>query len=63
MKKLYADYTRTCEGCQHIRTEEWSAGRSCFRCFAPGRCQGYMVGVDRYLPYIPAWCPERAKEG
>ena len=35
-----------------------------YRCFAPGRCKGRVVGVKRFDPYIPAWCPklERSRE-
>lgn len=62
MKELRADYTRTCEGCPHIKVEEWTQGRICYRCFAPGRCCGYVVGVEHYLPYVPAWCPEMKEE-
>lgn len=57
-----ADFTRTCEGCEYIVTEEWSKGRDVFRCFHEGQNRGYMVGVERFLPYIPAWCP-KLKEG
>lgn len=53
-----ADFTRTFEGCQNIRKEEQSLG-TCFRCGAPGRFHGYVVGEKRFLPYVPAWCPER----
>lgn len=53
-----ADYSRTCEGCEHIITEHWAKGKPAYRCFAPGKCKGYVVGVERFLPYIPAWCPK-----
>ena len=53
-----ADFSRTCEGCEHVKTEEWTKNKICFRCFAPGRCYGYTVGIERFLPYIPAWCPK-----
>ena len=62
MAEARVDYTRTCEGCPDIRREEWAKGRVCFRCFAPGVWQGYVVGVERYLPYVPAWCPRMKEE-
>lgn len=54
----YADQSRTCEGCGHVKnSDQWQ------RCFAPGRCRGYIVGTDgRFLPYVPAWCPVEQKE-
>ena len=61
--EMRADYTRTCEGCPHIKVESWTKDKPCFRCFAPGRCQGYVVGVERYLPYVPAWCPMMKEDG
>lgn len=56
-----ADYARTCEECRHVVTEPWPRGKTGFRCNATGPCRGYLVGIDRFLPYIPAWCP-RMKE-
>ena len=58
-----ADFTRTCEGCEHIKMEIWKMGTSlkevkAFRCFAPGPRQGYHMGTERLFPYIPAWCPK-----
>ena len=58
-----ADYYRTCAGCEHVKTEDWTNGKNCFRCFTPGKCRGYIVGVERFLPYVPAWCPKMKKEG
>ena len=58
-----ADFSRTCEGCEHIRTERWpvrgsySETTNAFQCFAPGPCQGYHIGTTYLLPYVPAWCP------
>ena len=57
-----ADFTRTCEGCENVITETWTNKKECYRCNAPGRCMGYMVGVGRYLPYVPAWCPKMKEE-
>lgn len=62
-----ADFSRTCEGCEHIRMEPWPVKGSCsetttaFRCFAPGKRRGYHMGTARLFPYVPAWCPERKK--
>ena len=53
-----ADLTRTCSGCEHIVTEQWVKKQVCFRCNAPGRCRGFIVGIERFVPYIPAWCPK-----
>lgn len=51
-----ADFTRTCKGCEQLVTEPWVKNQICFRCFGPGRCRGYIVGIERLVPYIPAWC-------
>lgn len=59
----YADYSRTCEGCEHVIAEKWPKDKSAFRCFAPGRCKGYTVGIGRFNPYIPAWCPKMERSG
>ena len=58
-----ADFTRTCEGCEHVVAEPWSKDTLSYRCFAPGRCKGRGVGVKRFDPYIPAWCPKLSKNG
>lgn len=57
-----ADYSRTCEGCGHVVTEPWPRGQTGFRCDAPGPCRGYLIGIGRFLPYIPAWCQFLEKE-
>ena len=57
-----ADFSRTCEGCEHIITEPGGKGRKVFRCFAEGPYKGYTVGFDRFLPYIPAWCPKMERK-
>lgn len=62
-----ADWTRTCKGCEHLRSERWPVKGSAetakaYRCFAPGKHYGYHVGTGRLLPYIPAWCPKMEKE-
>lgn len=54
-----ADYAKTCEGCRNVIAEPWAKGDICFRCGAEGRCKGYIVGIRRFLPYVPAWCPEK----
>lgn len=61
---MNADFSRTCEGCEHVVTEPWAKDILSYRCFAPGRCKGRVVGVKRFDPYIPAWCPklERSRE-
>lgn len=57
-RTVKADYSRTCEGCRFLITEPWLKDVQSFRCGADGRCKGYIVGIERPLPYIPAWCPE-----
>ena len=57
-QSVKADFARTCEGCRFIATEQWPNGKQVFRCGADGRCKGYIVGIERLLPYVPAWCPE-----
>ena len=61
-----ADWSRTCEGCAHIRTESAAKAGTWHRCFAPGPRCGYVVSdsAGRFLPYVPAWCPlMQGKEG
>lgn len=58
MSEIKADITRTCEGCDKVTTEEWSGGKIGYRCGAPGPCKGYMVGIEHFRPYVPAWCPK-----
>lgn len=63
-----ADWSRTCEGCAYVRTEPWPVKGSyretatAYRCGAPGTHQGYHIGTERFLPYIPAWCPKMREE-
>lgn len=63
-----ADFSRTCEGCEYIRTEPWPVKGSyskqtvAFRCFAPGPQQGYHMGTTHFFPYVPAWCPKMERE-
>lgn len=60
---MNADFSHTCEGCEHVVTEPWAKDIISYRCFAPGRCKGRVVGVKRFDPYIPAWCPKIKKNG
>lgn len=53
-----ADFSRTCEGCEQIVSEPWVKGETAYRCNALGPRKGYLVGRDRFLPYVPAWCPK-----
>lgn len=53
-RTVKADYSRTCEGCRFLVTEPWLKDVPSFRCGADGRCKGYIVGIERLLPYIPA---------
>lgn len=63
-REMNADFSHTCEGCEHVVTEPWVKDIISYRCFAPGRSKGRVVGVKRFDPYIPAWCPklERSRE-
>jgi hypothetical protein len=58
-----ADFSRTCEGCESVKAEEWTKKQTAYRCFAPGRYMGYLVGIERFIPYVPAWCPKLNEEG
>jgi len=58
MEELRADFTRNCAGCEAVIAEPWPGGRMGYRCGAAGPCKGYMVGIGRFRPYIPAWCPK-----
>lgn len=60
-KQCLADFSRSCEGCENVRAESWGGGKICYRCFGPGRYKGYVVGVERFKPYIPAWCPKKGE--
>lgn len=53
-----AIFGRTCEGCDQIVTEPWAKGKTGYRCNAPGPWRGRTMGVEHFLPYIPAWCPK-----
>lgn len=44
---MNADFSHTCEGCEHVVTEPWAKDIISYRCFAPGRCKGRVVGVKR----------------
>ena len=63
MRQILADLSRTCEGCEHVRTEPWPKEQTGYRCFAPGPKQGRMVGINRFDPWIPAWCPLMQERG
>lgn len=58
---VYADFSRTCEGCAEIISEPWAKGKMGYRCGATGPRRGYTVGIERFFPYIPAWCPKNKK--
>lgn len=51
-------YGCTCEGCEHVISEEWAKGKTAYRCNMTGPRKGYVVGQTYFLPYIPAWCPK-----
>ena len=52
-----ADFSRTCQGCGYAQKGQWDKKRIYYRCMAPGPWQGYAIGIGRFLPYVPAWCP------
>lgn len=43
---MNADFSHTCEGCEHVVTEPWAKDIISYRCFAPGRCKGRVVGGE-----------------
>ncbi len=57
-----ADFSRTCEGCEELISEPWAKGKTGYRCGATGPRRGYTVGIERFFPYIPAWCPKLIQE-
>lgn len=56
-----ADFSRTCEGCDFLESEDWARGKIAFLCFAPGPNKGYHMGTEQLFPYVPAWCPREEK--
>ena len=58
---MKADFTRTCAGCDAIVIEPGPKGEPWNRCFEDGPFKGYVVGINHFLPYIPAWCPRMIK--
>ena len=61
MDNARADFSRTCDGCAFLKSEDWAKGKIAFRCFAPGPNKGYHMGTERVFPWIPAWCPEKGE--
>ena len=59
---MSADFSRTCEGCEKVVSEPWAKSQTGYRCFADGPRRGYTVGIERFFPYIPAWCPKMEKK-
>ena len=59
-----ADWSRTCEGCAHIRAEPAAKNGTWYRCFAPGPRCGYVMSdnAERFFPYVPAWYPGKEEE-
>ena len=57
-----ADWSRTCEGCEHVVAGPWARGKTGFWCNAPGPNKGYHIGTERFFPYVPAWCPVKLRE-
>ena len=62
MDNARADFSRTCDGCAFLKSEDWARGKTAFRCFAPGPNKGYHMGTERVFPWIPAWCPVKLRE-
>ena len=48
-REIRADFSRTCGGCECVRTEPWPVKGSyheevtAYRCGAPGPCQGFVA--------------------
>ena len=55
--KRQADFSRTCRDCRYAKEGQWDKKQIYYRCTALGPRQGYAVGIERFLPYVPAWCP------
>lgn len=55
-----ADFTRDCRGCDYLREEpEWVKDKPAYRCVCRGhKRSGWLVGIGRLPPYVPAWCPK-----
>lgn len=62
MEELRAEFGKSCAGCTAAIAEPWPGGKLGYRCGAAGPCKGFVVGIGRYRPYIPAWCPRKNKE-
>lgn len=58
---IRAELGRSCEGCPYVTMELWGKEKH-YRCGAEGEKKGYIVGVKRFTPWIPAWCPKRKKD-
>lgn len=62
-QKRSADFSRTCKGCESVKEIPWPVRGSyteetvAYRCLAPGPRKGYVIGIGRFEPWIPAWCP------
>ena len=62
MDDARADFSRTCDGCAFLKSEDWARGKIAYRCFAPGPNKGYHMGTERVFPWVPAWCPVKLRE-
>lgn len=51
---MNADFSHTCEGCEHVVTEPWAKDIISYRCFAPGRCKGRKVRTQLGADCTPA---------
>ena len=69
MREILADLSSTCEGCERVGSEPWpmrgNGGEDAvaYRCFAPGPKRGRLVGINRFDPWVPAWCPLMQDKG
>lgn len=61
---MNADFSHTCEGCEHVVTEPWAKDIISYRCFAPGRCKerGRGFASDREAWAELKECIERTKQ-
>lgn len=61
---MNADFSHTCEGCEHVVTEPVGERHYLLSVLCSRQSKGRVVGVKRFDPYIPAWCPklERSRE-
>lgn len=56
-----ADFSRDCRKCVYCKKEaNWTLKKAAYRCMCPNhKRSGWIIGIGRPLPYVPAWCPKK----